>query len=207
MTNAERLPIFPTRMNLKLVNNKLEVANRGHRLLKSKCDALNLQFKKIQEKMEALNSNTTQLFKEAFISLSKAKFMGANIELFIKDSEKYPIDLKMSYTMVSGITLPNFTVDTNFDFDEVHGRGATHFLETRRLFKKLIILLIDISSVTSTFKALKSAIQATNRRINSLEHMMIPRLEKTQKFISCELDEQEREEFFRLKKIQSMNKK
>jgi V-type H+-transporting ATPase subunit D len=47
----------------------------------------------------------------------------------------------------------------------------------------------------------------TNRRVNALEHVLIPRLENTIKYINSELDEMDREEFFRLKKVQGNKKK
>ena len=46
----------------------------------------------------------------------------------------------------------------------------------------------------------------TNRRVNAIEHVVIPKIENTINFISSELDEQDREEFFRLKKVQGKKK-
>lgn len=45
-------------------------------------------------------------------------------------------------------------------------------------------------------------IKNTNRRVNAIEHVIIPKIENTIKFVGSELDEQDREEFFRLKKVQ-----
>lgn len=49
-------------------------------------------------------------------------------------------------------------------------------------------------------------IKITNRRVNAIEHVIIPRIDNTIRFIISELDEQDREEFFRLKKIQGKKK-
>lgn len=54
---------------------------------------------------------------------------------------------------------------------------------------------------------LDDVIRVTNRRVNAIEHVVLPKLENTIKYINSELDEMDREEFFRLKKIQSKKKK
>ena len=54
---------------------------------------------------------------------------------------------------------------------------------------------------------LDDVIRITNRRVNAIEHVVLPRLENTIKYINSELDEMDREEFFRLKKIQSKKKR
>lgn len=50
-------------------------------------------------------------------------------------------------------------------------------------------------------------IKTTNRRVNALEYVLLPRLDNTINYIGAELDEQDREEFFRLKKIQGKKKR
>lgn len=59
----------------------------------------------------------------------------------------------------------------------------------------------------TSFLTLDEAIKATNRRVNALENVVKPRLENTIQYIKGELDELEREEFFRLKKVQQYKKK
>lgn len=206
MVNNEKLPLFATRMNLQYVNQKLLTTNKGHKLLKLKSDALNQHFRKIEEKYKKLNQNVENLFKDAHMALHKAQFLGANLDLYIKDSEKYPITLNVTSESISGVTLPNFQTETSHTFEEIHGKGAMQFQDARRRFKSLFEFLVEMSSVRNSYMALKNSLDATNRRVNSLEHLLIPKLENTHKFISTELDEQEREDFFRLKKIQSINK-
>ncbi len=67
-------------------------------------------------------------------------------------------------------------------------------------------ILIDLASLQTAFVILDEVIKVTNRRVNAIEHVIIPKVENTIKFISSELDEQDREEFFRLKKIQGKKK-
>lgn len=58
----------------------------------------------------------------------------------------------------------------------------------------------------TSFVTLDEVIKVTNRRVNAIEHVIIPKIEKTLAYITSELDEREREEFFRLKKVQEKKK-
>uniref|UniRef100_A0A4W4FR06 V-type proton ATPase subunit D n=1 Tax=Electrophorus electricus TaxID=8005 RepID=A0A4W4FR06_ELEEL len=68
-------------------------------------------------------------------------------------------------------------------------------------FRQILRKIIETSFVT-----LDEAIKITNRRVNAIEHVIIPRIERTLTYIITELDEREREEFYRLKKIQEKKK-
>uniref|UniRef100_A0AC11C4C9 ATPase H+ transporting V1 subunit D n=3 Tax=Pecora TaxID=35500 RepID=A0AC11C4C9_SHEEP len=68
-------------------------------------------------------------------------------------------------------------------------------------FRQILKKIIETSFVT-----LDEAIKITNRRVNAIEHVIIPRIERTLAYIITELDEREREEFYRLKKIQEKKK-
>jgi V-type H+-transporting ATPase subunit D len=66
---------------------------------------------------------------------------------------------------------------------------------------------VELASLQTAFLTLDQAIKTTNRRVNALENVVTPRLENTVSYIKGELDELEREEFFRLKKVQAKKKK
>jgi len=68
-------------------------------------------------------------------------------------------------------------------------------------YGKAIDLLVELASLQHNFHILDRAIKATRRRVNALRYVIIPRLERTLAYIVTELDEYEREEFYRLKKI------
>lgn len=78
---------------------------------------------------------------------------------------------------------------------------------SRVTFTKALDSLIALASLQSAFVALDEAQKITNRRVNALEYVVIPRLEETVRYIATELDELEREEFVRLKKVQASKKK
>lgn len=72
----------------------------------------------------------------------------------------------------------------------------------KEVYYKAIKLLVELASLQTAFIVLDEAIKVTNRRVNAIEHVILPRIDNTIRYITTELDETEREEFFRLKKIQ-----
>ena len=82
------------------------------------------------------------------------------------------------------------------------GQGGLQVQACNKAFKDTLTLPIEIASLQSAFMTLDEAIKTTNRRVNALENVVVPKLENTIQYIKGELDELEREEFFRLKKIQ-----
>lgn len=77
------------------------------------------------------------------------------------------------------------------------GRGGQQVLRAKEVYAKAVETLVDLASLQTAFMILDEVIRATNRRVNAIEHVIIPRLENTIKYISSELDEMDREEFFR----------
>lgn len=67
-------------------------------------------------------------------------------------------------------------------------------------------ILVELASLQTAFVILDEVIKITNRRVNAIEHVIIPRYENTISYILSELDELEREEFYRLKKVQKKKK-
>ena len=87
------------------------------------------------------------------------------------------------------------------------GRGGAQVQAAKKQYLAAITLLVELASLQTAFITLDVAIKTTNRRVNALENVVTPRLENTVQYIKGELDELEREEFFRLKKVQAKKKK
>lgn len=112
---------------------------------------------------------------------------------------------------VAGVKIPVFQrVDIDAkDSSSLVGlaRGGQKLEDSRTSFKKALDSLIVLASLQTAFVALDAAQKLTNRRVNALEYVVIPRLDETVRYISTELDEMEREDFVRLKKVQEYKKK
>merc|ERR1719453_2188156 len=80
-------------------------------------------------------------------------------------------------------------------------RGAAKIKSSMQKWDDLVQNLVRLASLQTSFVALDEAIKVTNRRVNALDNVVIPRTENTIKYIKAELDELEREDIFRIKKI------
>ena len=87
------------------------------------------------------------------------------------------------------------------------GRGGQQVSLARAAFLDAVSLLVELASLQTAFVTLDAAIKTTNRRVNALDNVVRPRLEATIAYIKGELDELEREEFFRLKKVQAKKRR
>ena len=86
------------------------------------------------------------------------------------------------------------------------GKGGQKITQCRETYHKAVDILVELASLQTAFVILDEVIKITNRRVNAIEHVIIPRYENTISYILSELDELEREEFYRLKKVQRKKK-
>ncbi len=105
---------------------------------------------------------------------------------------------------MAGVNLPIFeSYQDGADAYEFAGlsRGGQQIAQLKKNYGKAVTLLVELASLQTSFVTLDEVIKVTNRRVNAIEHVIIPRIENTLEYIISELDELEREEFFRLKKV------
>ncbi|EGF76949.1 hypothetical protein BATDEDRAFT_92113 [Batrachochytrium dendrobatidis JAM81] len=205
-----KFSIFPTRMALTTMKNRLKGAQTGHSLLKRKSEALTRRFRDILRKIDEAKRKMGKVLQVASFSYAEVKYSTGDIGYQVRESVKTAqLKVKANTENVSGVMLPTFemVVDGQNSNDLTGlGRGGQQVQKCKDTYQKSVQILIELASLQTAFVILDEVIKVTNRRVNAIEHVIIPKIENTVKFITSELDEQDREEFFRLKKVQGKKK-
>uniref|UniRef100_A0A6B2EJD0 Putative v-type proton atpase subunit d n=1 Tax=Phlebotomus kandelakii TaxID=1109342 RepID=A0A6B2EJD0_9DIPT len=210
MSGKDRLAIFPSRGAQMLMKARLAGAQKGHGLLKKKADALQMRFRMILGKIIETKTLMGEVMKEAAFSLAEAKFATGDFnQVVLQNVTKAQIKIRTKKDNVAGVTLPVFeSYQDGADTYELAGlsRGGHQISKLKKNYQSAVKLLVELASLQTAFVTLDEVIKITNRRVNAIEHVIIPRIERTLAYIISELDELEREEFYRLKKIQDKKK-
>ncbi|CAG0881369.1 unnamed protein product [Darwinula stevensoni] len=211
MSGKDRIPLFPSRGAQTQMKARLKGAQTGHSLLKKKADALQLRLRLVLSKIIDTKVLMGDVMKEAAFSLAEAKFTTGDFnQVVLQNVTKAQIKVRSRKDNVAGVHLPVFeSYQDGADTYELAGlaRGGQQLAKLKKNYQKAVALLVDLASLQTSFITLDEAIKVTNRRVNAIEHVIIPRIERTLSYIISELDEYEREEFYRLKKIQNKKKR
>jgi len=143
----------------------------------------------------------------AAFSLAEVTYaVGGDIGYQVQESAKSArFRVRTKQENVSGVFLPAFesyTTEGNNDFGLTGlGKGGQQVQRCRETYARAVETLVELASLQTAFVILDEVIKVVNRRVNAIEHVIIPRTENTIKYINSELDELDREEFYRLKKV------
>ena len=199
--------INPTRMELLKLKDKEKLAVEGHSLLKEKRNALIMEFFNILERVKGSRKNVEKQLAEAYKDLATAQITMGDMavrkaSLAVKESVEVDIDSRS----IMGVVVPvieSKTTKTRTMVERGYGFVDTSVKldEAAKKFEESIKLIIELGEIEKTILLLAKEIESTKRRVNALEHIIIPRIENTVKYIDMRLEEMERENFVRLKMI------
>jgi len=198
----------PTRMNQQVYKGKKKAAESGHKLLKKKADALKVKFrdyaKMIAETKGTMSSDATT----AFFSLTQAEYAAGNFKQKVAEGTLTArVRVGAGIDNVAGVKLPVFSIyETGAVADNQSlglVGGGKKIVAVRDKFTVFLGQLIKLASLQTSFVTLDEAMKVTNRRVNALENVTIPKIQVVLDYIERELDELEREDFTRLKLVQS----
>ncbi len=198
--------INPTRMELLKLKDREKLAVKGHSLLKEKRNALIMEFFNILERVKGSRENVEETLKEAYKDLTASQVVMG--DLAVKKSAmsvKESVEIDIDSRSVMGVVVPLIESETSQRTMVERGYGfldtSVKLDEAASKFEESIKLIIELGEIEKTIILLAGEIESTKRRVNALEHIIIPKLENTVKYIEMRLEEMERENFVRLKMI------
>ena len=202
--------INPTRMELTRLKGRIKTARRGHKLLKDKRDELMKQFMEVVRKNRALRRRVEEGLEKAGRAMSVA---GAVMSPeMLEQALLYPkqsVELDVTYRNVMSVNVPVYHFRTaNEDPTEIYPYG---FAQTSGELDAALEALgqvfrdmLELAEVEKTMQLLSQDIEKTRRRVNALEYVVIPEMQRNIRYITMKLDENERGNTTRLMKVKDM---
>ena len=202
--------VTPTRMVLNQLKGRLKTAQRGHKLLKDKRDELMRQFldkvrenKALREEVETALVSANQNFMLARAGMPDEMLNTALL------APKQELTISAGTQNVMSVEIPDFDFKTRTpDQNDMYSYGFAFttgdlddaILSLSEVFPKML----KLAEVEKSCQLMAAEIEKTRRRVNALEHVMIPELQTNIKYITMKLDENERSTQIRLMKVKDM---
>lgn len=202
--------VNPTRMELTRLKKKLKTAVRGHKLLKDKHDELMRQYLDLVRENMALRLKVEEGIKNAnrnFV-IAKAGMSEQTLHTALM-APKQEVYLECGRKNVMSVDIPVFQYKTRTaDANDIYSYGfAFTSNDLDDAVKSLADILPEMLKLSETEKAcqlMAAEIEKTRRRVNALEHVVIPQTEQNIRYITMKLDENERSTQIRLMKVKDM---
>lgn len=203
------MAVPPTRMELLKLKQRVGLAQKGHDLLEEKMDALVIEFFEVLKRIQEAREKALGRLSAAHHTLSMCFAVIGTIETEQASKEaKKELQIEISTRHIMGVVVPAVEVGAVERNALARGYGlhmtSSVLDEASREFERALKLLIKLAELEASAFALARELERTKRRVNALEYILIPRLKDAVKFIVMRLDEMERENFSRLKRIKAI---
>lgn len=198
--------IKPTRSELQNLKKRITLAESGYNLLKKKRDGLILEFFEVLKQAKSLRKELTEEYTEALRSINMARVVEGDLAL---TSLSMAVVTKPEVELISknimGVVVPKIKsqpVQHHF-MDRGYGTISSSTMIDNAAFsyEKVVEKVIQAAETETTMKKLLEEIEKTKRRVNALEFEVIPKMKQQMVFIKMRLEEMDRENVFRMKKI------
>lgn len=202
--------VNPTRMELTRLKRKLVTALKGHKLLKDKRDELMRQFldmvrenmtlrQQVEEGIRAANQN----FVLAGAVMNEPALQTALM------APKQSVTLDIAYKNVMSVEIPQFSYHTRTSnphdiYSYGYGFTSADLDDAVKSLAEIFPQMLELAEKEKACQMMAAEIEKTRRRVNALEHVMIPDYQEKIKYITMKLDENERSTQIRLMKVKDM---
>ena len=200
--------VKPTRKNLMEIEDRIELSERGHDTLEQKRDGLIMEFMDILDQAQDVRSDLESQYDEAQRTIDMARAMEGDVAVrgaaaAIKEHPEITVESKN----IMGVVVPQIESSKVTKRLDERGYGllgtSARIDETADAFEELLELIVLAAEVETAMKTMLEEIETTKRRVNALEFTLLPQLRDSQEYIEQKLEEAEREEIFRLKKVKA----
>lgn len=188
------LNVNPTRMALMDLKRRSKSAKRGHKLLKDKQDGLMQKFLVIIQTAKAKREEVEEKLGGAFRKYLIASTWMSELQMEnALSSPQAEMSLTVETSSVMSVKIPSFTLSKTGSIKSYGYADTNEYLDNAvDAFEEVFPLLIELAQIEKQAENMAIELETTRRRVNALEHKMIPDLEETVKYIKMKLDESER---------------
>lgn len=195
--------VAPTKSNLMKAKSSLALSKKGFELLDKKRNVLIREMMNLVDKSRDIQEKMYSTIAEAYQALQEA-----NITMGLRDvddiTNSIPADENFEVLLksVMGVDIPTVRYKKQ-DFNLVYGFYNSNIsLDiARQKFNEVRYSIYELAEIENSIFKLAKEIEKTNKRTNALQHIQIPKYREQVKQIQEVLEEKEREDFFRLKKV------
>ncbi len=198
--------VKPTRIELLKLRKRELLAQRGHDLLEEKRDAMFLAFLKLIEDYQEIRPQLEKDVSSAYETLTDARLVAGSTALKeIASSVPEIVDIEMDKESVMGVMVPVIHKPERLRQTAVRGYSyvgtSVAVDDVVDGFEVLLQRILVVAEKESAIRKLAHEIESTKRRVNALETVLLPRLRATERYIEIHLEELEREDLFRRKRM------
>jgi len=200
--------VKPTRKNLMQIEDRIELSERGHDTLEKKRDGLIMEFMDILDQAQDVRSDLEGNYERAQQKINMARAMEGDVAVrgaaaALKEHPEITTESKN----IMGVVVPQIESSKVSKSLDERGYGVLgtsgRIDEAAEAYEDLLESIILAAEVETAMKKMLTEIETTKRRVNALEFKLLPELTDNKEYIEQKLEEQEREEIFRLKKIKA----
>ena len=201
--------VNPTRMELTKQKKKLISASRGHKLIKDKRDELVRQFMDLIKVNMELRQKVEKGLKEANMefAVARAGMSDETLNTALMASKK-TLEIKQDYKNIMSVDIPKFFTNDDISGNDIYSYGyaftAGDLDDAVYSLSTVFADMLKLAEVEKSCQLMASEIEKTRRRVNALEHVIIPEALDNIKYITMKLDENERSTQIRLMKVKDM---
>ena len=201
--------VNPTRMELTKQKKKLASATRGHKLLKDKRDELVRQFMDLVKVNMDLRLKVEKGLKAANMEFAVARAgMSDEVLNTALMATSKTLEIKQHIKNIMSVDIPQFSTNNDISGNDIYSYGyaftAGDLDDAVYSLSTVFADMLKLAEVEKSCQLMAAEIEKTRRRVNALEHVIIPEALDNIKYITMKLDENERSTQIRLMKVKDM---